>query len=638
MRVGLRAPFIGDGATAAGARALRDALTRAGVDVMCEPRDPGGPVTAADAPHGPCRALPVNAHLQWCDARDVDPNVVAPVRAARVSGVAEVTPAHMGPLRAMDLVWVASDEDRSRLIGLGLRPERVLLCAEPVRRPALPDAPPAGVHGRVILAIAPPPDAVRTLVGVWAWAVAPDADATLVIAGDDATRTGVLATLDREDVDETEMADLMVLDRPLTDAQRLALIERAHLVVSSCPRITAEAAAVGVPWADLVHDPAALAAACVDTSERLRMPGDLRHDADAVAADMLAALTDAGDGGRTRRSPGRPRVRLHVPARGRAGAEGARGLAEALLAQGRTDVVVDADDARPASRALRWAAEHVHGDPVHVTVRAGSPADIAPVVHGALVAMADPDAHGGHQEWCALLHRYLDELWVPSERARRTMLHAGADPARVAVVPAGYDAAHFHLGLGAGAAPGLRMLLAGGGWEDGADLALHAFAEAFAPADGVVLLVPRSQGHPVPEIPGVEAVDVPAEPGARAALLATCHCLVHPHRTLTDPTGLLEAMGAGLPVIVPHGGPVDDLLDEQTALRVGTTAAGEVDVQALSAAMRWVLTHRDEAAVVGPACRGPGRVRAHAGRRGPGGHLRLRGLADAARRRARVAA
>ena len=91
MRIALRSVLIGDGGDAAAARAIHTGLTNAGVDVVVEGRDTGVPVTAIDAPAPPERNLPVDAHIQWCTPADLDPDVVAPVRVAKLCDAGTAT-------------------------------------------------------------------------------------------------------------------------------------------------------------------------------------------------------------------------------------------------------------------------------------------------------------------------------------------------------------------------------------------------------------------------------------------------------------------------------------------------------------------------------------------------------------------
>lgn len=688
MRIALRGPAVGAGCRAAGVRTLHAALLRAGADAVLEACDPGGPVTPRDTlPPRDARGR-VDAHLQWCAAADVEPRVDAAVRVARISQPHPVTAVEAAGLAGLDEVWVRDEAAREHLAGLGVARERLWVCPDPVDTAGVQAVAPPGAHGAVTLAIEPDPARLMNLVCVWAEVMPVDADATLVLASDAGLPDRVVAVLARAGHREVDIADLMLICEPLSDRERLGLIAAAGLVLTPSRRIAAEAAALGVPCADLGLDAPVLAAKLCRREEWAPAAPDARHDAGRVAAEAVARLEALG---RFRRGAGgyagRPRVVLEGSMFGAHSLAAVnRGLARAMLRQGRVDLALRnsegavLDPAAPVDasiRSLAWGCLRDQAGPPEVTIRHGHPADLSPVRDGRLVAVLPWEFGGAPVEWVEALDRGVDEIWVPTAYVRDGFVSAGAPADRVAVVPNGVDTERFHpaatpMDLGDGA-PGYRFLYVGGlAWRKGVDLLVDAYRTAFGPDDDVTLVV-KDFGPGGPYTPdGVDTLvdDLAADPraprvlrltgpmaeGHMPGLYAACDCLVHPYRGEAYGMTMAEAMATGLPVIAPDRGAARAFMDPDTALLVPSrrreldvpeiagrrlllpAAVHEVEVEALASRMRWAYECRDLAADTGAraaAAIAAGHTWSHAA---PVAAARVAGLVDSGELAREVAA
>ncbi len=648
MRIALRGPAVGAGCRAAGVRALHAALSRAGARVGIEACDPGGPAAPQESLPAPDAAGHVDVHLQWCEASRVDPLVDAPVRIARIAQPGPVDAAHAEALRGLDEVWVRDDARRDDLLALGFEPARVWVCPDPVDLAGVTAAAPPGAHGAITLAIEPDPARLMNLVCVWAELMPVDADATLVVTSDAGLPERVVALLARAGRRDVDIADLMLICDPLSDRERLGLIAAAGLVLTPSARVAAEAAALGVPCADLGLDAPVLAARLCRLDEPAVAP-DPAHDADAVARAVVARLEPLVPARRGSSGyAGRPRVVLEGSMFGAHSLAAVnRGLARAMLRHGVVDLalansegaVLDpAAPVDPSIRSLVWGCMRRHAGAPDVTIRHGHPADLSPVREGRLVAVLPWEFGGAPMDWVDAMDRGVDEVWVPTDYVRDGFIAAGAPRERVAVVPNGVDTAMFHpaaapMDLGDGA-PGFRFLYVGGlAWRKGVDLLVEAYRAAFRADDDVTLVVKDfGAGGPYesdgvdrmvealaadPDAPRVLRLTGPMPEGLVPGLYAACDCLVHPYRGEAYGMTMAEAMAVGLPVIAPDRGAARAFMDRDTALLVPSrrreldvaelagqrlllpAAVYEVEVEALASRMRWAYECRDLAADTG---------------------------------------
>ncbi len=234
-------------------------------------------------------------------------------------------------------------------------------------------------------------------------------------------------------------------------------------------------------------------------------------------------------------------------------------------------------------------------------------------------------------EWARQLGR-VDEVWVPSEYARRVYVDSGIQPGKVKVVPNGIDPVLFHPEAPPaklGTQKRFKFLFVGGTiHRKGPDVLLRAYLDRFTAEDDVCLVIKDFGGKDVyagqtfeaqiraaQKTPGAPEIlhltgDLAAE--EVAGLYTACDCLVHPYRGEGFGLPILEAMACGLPVIVTGGGSSDDFATDEFAMRLpalrqslGTTVGGmdlvregwvlEPSLEALREAMREVFQNPEPA-------------------------------------------
>jgi hypothetical protein len=164
---------------------------------------------------------------------------------------------------------------------------------------------------------------------------------------------------------------------------------------------------------------------------------------------------------------------------------------------------------------------------------------------------------------------------------------SGLDAERVHVVPNAVDLERFDPAgprLELERAEGVRLLFVGGFiFRKGADLLLDAYARAFAGRDDVTLVIKDFGGDSVykgadrsalqqwvaeDRLPRIELIDRDLSDDEMAALYRACDVLVHPYRGEGFGMPVLEAMAAGLPVIVTAGGPTDEFCPDDACWRI----------------------------------------------------------------------
>lgn len=231
----------------------------------------------------------------------------------------------------------------------------------------------------------------------------------------------------------------------------------------------------------------------------------------------------------------------------------------------------------------------------------------------------------------------VDEIWVYSQWIRQGLIDSGVDPARIQVVPCGFDPVVFCPGAEQAGGDGaeFRFLYVGGTiGRKGFDLALQAFLAEFAPDEAAVLVVKDfgsdSFYRGASGIAAVEAVAAatagarrrvilmkqPLSDGELAQLYRSADVLVAPYRAEGFCLPALEAMACGTPAILPAAGPSLDYAGPETALLVeaevrplgrrlnGMELAGEgracqIRLEDLRRTMRWAFEHRDQLDALG---------------------------------------
>ncbi len=232
--------------------------------------------------------------------------------------------------------------------------------------------------------------------------------------------------------------------------------------------------------------------------------------------------------------------------------------------------------------------------------------------------------------WVEPIQTKVDEVWVPSEYARRCYIDSGIDPDRVYVIPNGVDIERFHPEAEPAKLPTkktFKFLFVGGTiYRKGIDILLETYRETFTSEDDVCLVIKgmgdesfykgQTAGDTIREIqtdetaPEIVYLTETMGDDEIAGLYTACDCLVHPYRGEGFGMPVAEAMACGLPVIVTEGGATDDFCKRETSYGVrsnrrpiafqeetaGQTWLLEPDPVHLAEQMRRVLAEPEEAA------------------------------------------
>jgi len=187
--------------------------------------------------------------------------------------------------------------------------------------------------------------------------------------------------------------------------------------------------------------------------------------------------------------------------------------------------------------------------------------------------------------WVEAWKEDLDELWVPSQFVKGGYVQSGMPAERVAVIPNGVDADRFRphaKPLDIPSPKSFRFLFVGGTiYRKGIDILLTAYERAFRDTDDVTLVVKDMGGKTFyrgqtaddlferfgsrPGNPELIVIDEPLSDEELPGLYGACTCLVHPYRGEGFGMPILEAMSAGLPVIVTDGGPAKEFCSPDSA-------------------------------------------------------------------------
>jgi glycosyltransferase involved in cell wall biosynthesis len=254
--------------------------------------------------------------------------------------------------------------------------------------------------------------------------------------------------------------------------------------------------------------------------------------------------------------------------------------------------------------------------------------------------------------WIEPILSNVSEVWCYSEYVRQVYLASGIPEERLQVVPLGVDAEVFRpeappfiftKEAGAFLLPkgmdGRFVFLFVGGTlhRKGIDILLEAYQRAFSAYDDVCLVIKDTCTQTVyqgqneqekilalagdPSRPAVIYLEEDLPAWQLAGLYTASHCVVLPYRGEGFCLPALEALACGVPVIVSHGGPTDDFVDETVGWRVaaekkpfgngkighwecvGPTWQFEVSPQDLGRQMRQVFQQREEAKKRGEAGR-----------------------------------
>ncbi|MEN9353583.1 MAG: hypothetical protein RL318_908 [Fibrobacterota bacterium] len=220
-----------------------------------------------------------------------------------------------------------------------------------------------------------------------------------------------------------------------------------------------------------------------------------------------------------------------------------------------------------------------------VHVRHQWPPNLTPPEDGRWVAIQPWEFGPVPKAWVNAWKDDLDELWVPSQFVKDGYVESGMPQERIAVIPNGVDAQRFRPGAKPFEIPtgkSFRFLFVGGTiYRKGIDILLSAYARAFRNTDDVTLIVKDMGGSTFykgqtaddlfdrfgsqPGNPELIVIDESLSDEELPGLYAAGSCLVHPYRGEGFGMPILEAMSAGLPVIVTDGGPAKEFCTPENA-------------------------------------------------------------------------
>jgi glycosyltransferase involved in cell wall biosynthesis len=293
----------------------------------------------------------------------------------------------------------------------------------------------------------------------------------------------------------------------------------------------------------------------------------------------------------------------------------------------------------PAPPALAARFRAPLSRPCDVHVRHRWPPDFEPPPAGRWVLMQPWEFGSLPRAWAGSVAEQVDEVWAYTKVVRDCYVESGVPAERVHVVPLGVDVARFHPGVAAlplKTRRRFKFLFVGGTIRrKGFDVLLAAYAKAFTAADDVCLVVKDMgagsfyQGQTAeadiarlqatPGAPEVEYLDRPLTEEELTGLYAACDCLALPYRGEGFGLPIAEAMACGLPVVVTGRGAALDYCDESRAYlipaevryfaerrvgdleTVGRPWLAEPDGEALTAILRHVVSHPEEARAKGAA-------------------------------------
>ena len=236
------------------------------------------------------------------------------------------------------------------------------------------------------------------------------------------------------------------------------------------------------------------------------------------------------------------------------------------------DALVGELECHPSIQVARGALEKDNGSH-DVVVRHGRPV-LHPPRGGRWAVMMPWEFTSMPRLWYEAFTFQADEIWVYSRSNQRAYVDAGVPAGKVHVVPLGVDDRYLAEDFGSfplRTRKRFRFLFVGGTIaRKGFDLLLEAYVRAFDARDDVTLVVKEFGAESYyagqsaerqirelqrdPAVPEIEYITDRLSVTQMRDLYRSVHCLVHPYRGEGFGLPIAEAMGSGLPVIIPSGG------------------------------------------------------------------------------------
>jgi glycosyltransferase involved in cell wall biosynthesis len=268
-----------------------------------------------------------------------------------------------------------------------------------------------------------------------------------------------------------------------------------------------------------------------------------------------------------------------------------------------------------------------------LTIRHHWPPDFSRPSCGKLLSIVPWEFGAVPRRWVKEIEENVDELCVCSHFVRDVFVRCGVDPSRISVVPYGVDRTVFTpegIASRPAGSRGFVFLFVGGAIaRKGIDLLLKAYQQAFTAADDVTLIIKelgsktfyrglsltreirramRRSGMPHMILISDEMAD-----SELAALYRGCDAFILPYRGEGFGMPLAEALACGKPVITTGSGPAKEFCPSEASCFISAQEvevpqphpplgemAGpftwfEPDLEELTATMRYVYEHREEA-------------------------------------------
>jgi glycosyltransferase involved in cell wall biosynthesis/tetratricopeptide (TPR) repeat protein len=284
--------------------------------------------------------------------------------------------------------------------------------------------------------------------------------------------------------------------------------------------------------------------------------------------------------------------------------------------------------------------------PADVHVRHFFPPRLDAPSEGKFVLMQPWEYGSIPKEWVNPVLDQVSEVWCNSTYVRDVYANSGIPEDRLKIVPLGVDNSVFNPeappyvfteepGAEALRRKGLasrrfKFLFVGGSINrKGIDILLDAYVRAFSAYDDVCLIVKDTGTKTVyrdsnarerilalasdDSRPSIIYIEEDLSAHVLAGVYTAADCLVQPYRGEGFCLPALEAMAAGLPVVVPEGGPTDDFVDDTVGWRISAEhklmpngRVGhyecvhapwmfEVDPEVLARQLRQIATNPEEA-------------------------------------------